>query len=132
MPERIVRCIPRSTLAEEVESNGVSFKLMGPRSMTKRLRQFQKEFPERFMKALKAEAEIEATEAKKRTPVYVGPTGPGYPIPGLLRDSIHVEGPDKHGDVMSVKIVAGGAAGAYAIPQHENLEYFHEIGQAKY
>ena len=108
------------------------FRLLGVDTMKANLRMAQTLFPDQMARALKAEGEIETTEAKKRTPVYVGPTGPGRPIPGLLRDSVHLEGPFHEGRRISVKIVAGGAAGAYAIPQHEIEEYFHVVGQWKY
>lgn len=107
-------------------------RLLGVSNMTKNIREVAKKFPDRVMQALRVEGEIETTEAKKRTPVYTGPTGPGKPIPGLLRASVHLEGPFREGTRIYAKIVAGGAAGAYAIPQHENLEFFHEVGQAKY
>jgi len=107
-------------------------RLLGVPEMIKKIREIQKQFPDRVINALRYEAEIEVTEAKKRTPVYTGPTGPGKPIPGLLRASVHQDGPYREGSRIYTRIVAGGAAGAYAIPQHENLEYFHEVGQAKY
>ena len=106
--------------------------MKGVVEMRNRLKAFQAKFPQEVKRALRIECEIEATEAKKRTPVWTGKTGPGYPIPGLLRDSVHVEGPFQEGPRIWALVVAGGAAGAYAIPQHENLEWFHTIGQAKY
>lgn len=107
-------------------------RLLGVKDMINRIRAFQEKFPDRVVAALRVEAEIETTEAKKRTPVYTGPTGPGKPIPGVLRNSVHLDGPHRDGRRIYAAIVAGGAAGAYAIPQHENLEFFHEVGQAKY
>lgn len=100
--------------------------------MVARIKKFKEKFPQVVMQAMRVEAEIEATEVRKRTPVYTGPTGPGKPIPGLLRGSVRVEGPVREGNAITVYIVAGGAAEDYAIPQHENLDYFHEVGQAKY
>ena len=110
----------------------MGFTLKGREEMIKKLQTFKAKFPLQLMQAMRMEAEIEATECRKRTPVYVGPTGPGKPIPGLLKASIKVEGPEHRGRYLTVWISAGGAAGAYAIPQHENLDYFHTIGQAKY
>lgn len=70
--------------------------------------------------ALRAEAEIEMTEAKRRTPVRTG----------VLRNSGTVTGPDAEGTVV---MSFGGAAEAYAIEIHENLEMFHPRGgQAKF
>jgi hypothetical protein len=125
MPVQDDHLLRRCSLADVV-------RLMGVPEMIKKIKDIQKQFPDRVVKALRMEGEIEVTEAKKRTPVYVGPTGPGKPIPGLLRASVHLEGPFREGTRIYAKIVAGGAAGAYAIPQHENLEFFHHVGQAKY
>lgn len=123
MQEQDIRSPQRSFLA-----SGMS----GVREWAAKVRSYAKKFPDRVGAALRQETEIETTEAKRRTPVYVGPTGPGKPIPGLLRASVHAEGPFREGSRIYCKIVAGGAAGAYAIPQHENLWYFHTVGQAKY
>ena len=106
--------------------------LSGVSKMLATIKQVQKSFPDRVVGAMRMEGEIETTEAKKRTPVYTGPTGPGKPIPGVLRNSVHLDGPHREGRKIWMRIMAGGEAGAYAIPQHENLEYFHEVGQAKY
>lgn len=111
---------------------GAELRLVGAQEMINRLKKIELTFPDHFGAALRKEAEIEATECKKRCPVYVGPTGPGYPIPGVLRASIHVEGPFREGRRIWCDIVAGGAAGAYAMVQHEELSFFHVVGQAKY
>lgn len=72
--------------------------------------------------ALRAEAEIEMTEAKKRTPVQTG----------ALRGSGHVTGPDQVGADIVVKLAFGNASVDYAVKVHENLEAFHRVGQAKF
>ena len=90
--------------------------------------------------ALRAEAEIEMTEAKKRTPLKTG----------ALRASGHVTGPTQvmsglSGTVTEVKMGFGGPAGSgnvggqtnstdvgYAVPVHENYDAFHPLGQAGY
>jgi len=107
-------------------------RVRGVGDMVAKIKAFQQRFPDHVIRALRVEAEIEATEAKKRAPVYSGKIGPGYPIPGVLRASIHVEGPFREGRRIWAEVVAGGAAGAYAIRQHEELDWFHKIGQAKY
>jgi hypothetical protein len=112
-------------MAENVAVSGVL-------EMVANLRNFKKNFPGHVAEAMRIEAEVDAIECKKRSPVYTGPVTPSSPIPGVLQDSIHVEGPNFKNDIIYVEIVAGGEAGAYAIPQHENLTYHHEIGQAKY
>jgi hypothetical protein len=93
--------------------------------------------------ALRAEAELEMTEMKRRCPVDTG----------ALRGSGHVEGPDGavsslvswdtgtqtgamggHGKAsdISVRFVFGGPAAAYALAVHENTEAFHPNGEAKF
>lgn len=86
------------------------------------LQQVIRDLPGIVGPALRAESEIEATEAKLRTPVNTG----------VLRNSIHVEGPYQRGQRISCDIVAGGAAAEYAIIVHEDLEAHHTVGQAKY
>lgn len=94
--------------------------------------------------ALRAEAEIEMTEAKRRTPVDTG----------ALRASGHVEGPmadttslvafdvetkvptfggeSARGGEVSVRLVFGGPAANYAVIVHYDLDAFHPVGQALY
>lgn len=78
--------------------------------------------PNAFAVALYQEAQIEATECKKVTPVDTG----------ALRASIHVENPVRNGRMVSVAIVAGGPSAPYAYTVHEDLEAFHKHGQARY
>lgn len=92
------------------------------RSFRAGLRAFADKFPDRVLRALREEAEIEATEAKRRTPVDTG----------NLRASIHVEPPVRDGRQLYVTIVAGGIPASYAIPVHEDLEAFHRVGEAKF
>jgi hypothetical protein len=87
--------------------------------------------------ALRAEAEIEMTEAKRRTPVDTG----------ALRASGHVTGPvegtsarvengvrsyGRPVTVWSVTLAFGGPAAPYAVKVHEDLEAWHRVGQAKF
>jgi len=51
---------------------------------------------------------------------------------GELRASEFVEGPTRQGGSVYTKILAGGPSAPYAIYVHEDLEAFHEVGQAKY
>lgn len=78
--------------------------------------------PNAVGQAMRAEAEIEMTEAKKRTPW----------LTGALRASGHVTGPTRVGKNIEVKMIFGGAAVDYALEVHENLEAFHPHGQAKF
>lgn len=72
--------------------------------------------------ALRAEAEIEMTEAKRRTPVDTG----------ALRGSGHVAGPKHSGRDTQVTLAFGGPAAPYALFVHENLDAHHPVGQAKF
>lgn len=85
-----------------------------------RLEQLAAQFGAAAGEALRAEAEIEMTEAKARTPVRTG----------VLRASGMVTGPEADG---TVTMSFGGAAEAYAVEVHENMEMFHPRGgQAKF
>jgi hypothetical protein len=89
----------------------------------RKIARLQRELPDEIGRAIRVEAEIEATECKRRTPVDTG----------NLRASIHVEGPiiEQNGSV-SCAIAAGGPAAPYAVHVHENLEAYHPVGQAKF
>lgn len=70
-------------------------------------------------RALREEAEIEMTEAKRRTPVDLGP----------LRASGHVV----YGHAgLTARLDFGGPSAPYAVYVHEDLEAFHRVGQAKF
>lgn len=105
--------------------------MQGGREMMMAIRKIADKFPDRVGAAIYAEAQIEMTEAKKRTPVSPTPAPPGV-IPGTLRASGRVEEPIREGKNISVTMSFGGAAQAYAVPQHERLDYIHTTGQAKY
>lgn len=77
---------------------------------------------DRLARAQYIETEIDATEAKERTPVDTG----------TLKGTVHATGPDMDGDRIVTAIVAGGPAAPYAIEVHENLDAFHKVGQAKF
>lgn len=83
-------------------------------------------FPDKVAQALYMEAQIEMTEAKRRTPVDVTP-----PLlhPGLLRSTGRVHEPERHGRKISVTLSFGTD---YAVYVHENLDAHHEVGQAKF
>jgi rRNA processing protein Gar1 len=66
--------------------------------------------------------ETKRTECVKRTPKDIG----------TLRNSVLLKGPEQIGKKTTCSIVAGGAAAPYAVVQHENLQYHHTEGQAKY
>jgi hypothetical protein len=72
--------------------------------------------------ALYQAGSIIMTEAKQRAPVDVG----------TLRNSGYVTLPRRQGGDTFVEAGFGGAAKAYAVRQHEELAYRHEVGEAKY
>lgn len=98
------------------------FRLFGVEQMQARLRTLATQFPHEVGRAMRIETEIEATEARRRTPVKTG----------VLRASIHVTGPDHRGRLISTHIVAGGPAAPYAVAVHENLYAFHATGRSKF
>lgn len=51
---------------------------------------------------------------------------------GALKGSHYVTLPEIDGDKVSVIVGAGGPAKDYAIVQHENLTFRHEVGEAKF
>lgn len=102
--------------------------MKGVAQMRANLRRLVQEFPNRVEAALYQEAQIEATEMKRRTPVDITEDAPH---PGNLRNSIHVEDPERHGRNISVTI-ATGAQAPYAIYVHENPDAFHPVGQWKF
>lgn len=62
------------------------------------------------------------TEAKQRAPLDVG----------TLRNSGYVTLPRTDSEGTFVEVGFGGAAKAYAVRQHEELSYRHDVGEAKY
>lgn len=89
------------------------FKLIGVAEMSARIRAISAKFPDDVAAALYHEANIEMTEAKRRTP-----RAPGG---GTLRESGHVQDPVRDGRNISVTLAFGGAAKDYALAVHEHL-----------
>jgi hypothetical protein len=103
--------------------------LRGVNQMVRKIKAVASKFPDRVATALYQEAQIEATEMKRRTPVD---TRDNAPHPGNLRNSIHVEDPERgRGRRISVTIATGKQA-PYAIFVHENPDAFHPVGQWKF
>lgn len=99
-----------------------SFKLVGADAVRQRLERLASLAPDAIGRAMRQEIEIEATEAKLRTPVDTG----------TLRGTVHAFGPERRWRTIQVGIAAGGPAAPYALYVHEDLEAFHKVGQAKY
>lgn len=103
-------------------ATGTIGRMFGVREMQAKLKQIVDKFPDRVAAAIRVEAEIEMTEAKRRCPV--GPVGakrrPGE-VPGTLRASGMVHDPVRKGRNISVLLSFGGGAQDYAIAVHEHL-----------
>lgn len=101
--------------------------------MLSALRRVQADFPERIESALYQEAQIEMTEAKRRTPVW----NPERPLPrghtpGSLRASGFVHDPKREGRRIYVELTFGNESVDYAVYVHEDLDAFHATGQPKF
>jgi hypothetical protein len=97
----------------------ISMKLKGDEEMRKNLLNCAKNCPMELLRACIEEMEIEKIEMQARTPVKTG----------LLRDSLAVMTPEvKNGKV----IVTVGTDVEYAVFVHENLDAWHEEGEAKF
>ena len=101
--------------------------MKGVDQMMAKLLQIANKFPDYVGAAIYQEAQIEMTEAKRRTPVDTD----------KLRASGRVSPPERKGRSISVTLSFGGASAPYAIYVHENLEANHANppfggGQAKF
>jgi hypothetical protein len=109
------------------------FAIYGIKAMQAKILGVNKIYPERVAAALFLEANVEMTEAKKRTPVdvnYAGGRKP--PHPGQLRASGTVHPPERTKKGWSITLSFGGAAQDYAVYVHEIIDNFHPVGQAKF
>lgn len=113
----------------------VEFQIKGVRDMERALNALVSNFGEEVGNGLRAECEVEMTEAKQRTPV----------LTGTLRASGHVKGPVREAGDVVVTMGFGGPAGSgntngetnehdvgYAVWVHENEEALHPHGEAKF
>ncbi len=100
--------------------------IIGEKKMAAKLQAIALKIPAKAAAALFIEANIEATEVRRRIPVDTG----------ALRGSTEVSKPKVEGGValadISVTISVGGPGVTYAIPVHENLDAFHKTGRSKY
>lgn len=107
--------------------------LTGGAAFKSALKRFSRAFPDEVASALYKETQIEATEVKRRTPVWNSDRRvPAGVVPGALRASVRVIGPVRRGTQVYTLIAAGGNSAPYAIYVHEDLDAFHKVGQAKY
>ena len=87
-----------------------------------RLRFLRLKFDQASAAALYMIAQNVLTNAIRRAPMDTG----------TLRGSGYVTLPIDEGGISGVTIGFGGAAGAYAMEQHERLDFNHEVGEAKF
>lgn len=99
-----------------------STRLKGVEAMQAKLRRLQERLPDAVGRALYQEAQIERTESMRRTPFELG----------TLRASHRVTPPRYEGRKVTVTITVGGAAAAYAIYVHEDLDAYHPYGRSKF
>ena len=92
--------------------------------MAERLKKLAAKYPDAIGRALFVAGEnIMRISKRDFVPVDLGP----------LRASGHVRPPERgQGTMISVALVYGGPSARYAIEQHENLDYQHTVGEAKY
>lgn len=96
--------------------------LKGTEALRAKLQNLAARMPTAVGDALYQEAQIEMTEAKRRTPVDTG----------ALRASGMVHQPQMLGRDISVALTFGSVAIGYAVRVHEDLDAFHTVGQAKF
>lgn len=98
--------------------------LKGYAQMQAKINRLMKNLPHEGAAALYTEAQIEATESRRRTPVDRGNLRASHFVmpPVIKRWS---------GDAF-VTIQVGGPAAPYAVFVHENLDAHHKVGQAKF
>lgn len=102
---------------------------MNPKPMVGKLRGTKSAFRQAHESAVYAEGSIELTEMKRRTPVDMRFNAPH---PGALRASGRME-VERKGEVVQATFIFGDDGIVdYAVPVHEILDNFHQVGQAKY
>jgi hypothetical protein len=94
-------------------------RLKGEPEMKRHLKNAATNAPEQLREAGMAEMEIEKQEMQNRTPVRYG----------ILRDSLEVMAPEMKKRTVVITV---GTDVEYAPYVHENLEAFHEVGEAKF
>ena len=97
-------------------------RVTGAREASSELLRLARRSPKAMERAMYKYGNEEMTEAKRLTPVEFGD----------LRDSGVVDAPEWVGEVLAMELGFGGAAEAYAAAVHEDMEAYHEHGQAKF
>jgi len=99
-----------------------SFKLVGTNEMVARIHAVAKDVERAVDRAVYKFGNTEMREMKRLVPVDTG----------TLKNSGYVEKPKRMGSRVMLELGFGGAAEAYAMYVHEDLDAYHENGQAKY
>ena len=102
--------------------SGAKFQLVGTREMVARIEEVAKDARKAIDRAVYKFGNTEMREMKRLVPVDTG----------TLKDSGYVEKPKRDGSRVMLELGFGGAAEAYALYVHEDLDAFHENGQAKF
>ena len=101
----------------------VTLTFTGVGQMDAKLKALAERAPDVMLSALVAEAELEMTEMKRRTPVDTG----------ALRSSGHIANPRRDGsEEFAVDIAFGGPAAPYAVYVHEDPDAHHDVGEFKF
>lgn len=99
----------------------IAVKFTGAAGVIANLNALAAKVPQHVEAALREEAEIEMTEAKKRTPVDLGP----------LRASGKVT-TTRAGLRITAELGFGGPSAPYAVYVHEDMDAHHPVGEAKF
>lgn len=99
---------------------GVKFKIEGVKEMKRALKRVVEHYPKRVMITLRRIGERIMRRSKAEfVPVDTG----------TLRSTGHVESfPTR----IKIRLIYGGPSATYALDQHENFTYHHEVGGPKY
>lgn len=102
----------------------IRIRVKGLAQATRKIEALAKAGGDAHVHGMRVAAEMIATDVRASRP------GAGVPRDeGILAASIRVSGPDAKG---VVRITAGGAATPYALRQHEELDWHHDLGEARY
>lgn len=100
----------------------LKFKMRGQGEMATRVLNISRSSPKRFADGLYEEAKIEAKESERKTPV----------LSGALAATVRAEEPVLKGRSISCAIAAGDDEVDYAVHVHEDLDAYHDNGEAKF
>jgi len=100
----------------------INFSISGTLDMLKKIQKINAYSPSEFGRALAKETDIEVLECKRQSPVESHD----------MQREIHREGPFIEGRRIWCEIQTGEKSIDYALKQHEDLDLFHSVGNAKF